>query len=209
MLGNPDASRDDYLVTKSRWWRGDLMGLRAHRWRILSAVAVIGGVTLAGGPAWAHVEIDPGSLPKGFTGEFAFRVPTEEQNANTVELDVQFPTTHPLANVLVQVKPGWTFTVKTQELRKPITTDDGTFTSAVTEVTWTAAPGGGIPPGAFDLFNVFTTLPSNASQLTFKAVQTYSDGDVVSWIQIPTKGAPPPDHPAPVLSLTKAQPGGS
>jgi len=179
------------------------MSHRAHPWRILGVLAVIGGVTLVGSPAWAHVEIDPGSLPKGSTGIFAFRVPTEEQNANTVRLDVQFPTDHPLPNVLVQVKPGWSFTTQTQQLRKPITTDDGTFTSAVTEVTWVAAPGGGIPPGAFDTFSVFTTVPANASKLTFKAVQTYSDGDVVSWIQLPTKGAPPPEHPAPVLILTK------
>jgi uncharacterized protein YcnI len=206
MLGNPDQPRDDYLVAESRFWRGDLMSQRAHPWRILSALAVIGGVILAASPAGAHVEIDPTSLPRGSTGVFAFRVPTEEQNANTVKLDVQFPTNHPLPDILVQEKPGWTFTTQTQQLAKPITTDDGTFTSAVTEVTWTAAPGGGIPPGAFDLFNIFTTLPSNANKLTFKAVQTYSDGDVVSWIQIPTKGAPPPDHPAPVLILTKTQP---
>jgi uncharacterized protein YcnI len=182
------------------------MSSRNRAARALGVLLVIGGVALTASPAWAHVEIDPGSLPKGSTTTFAFRVPTEEQNANTVKLDVQFPTNHPLPNVLVQVKPGWTFTTRTEPLRKPITTDDGTFTSAVSEVTWTATPGGGIPPGAFDLFSVFTTLPTNANALTFKAIQTYSDGNVVKWLQIPTKGAPPPDFPAPTLTLTKAQP---
>jgi periplasmic copper chaperone A len=177
-----------------------------RRWRIASALAVLGGVILTTSPAWAHVEIDPGSEPKGAAVVFSFRVPNEEQNANTVKLDVQLPTDHPFANVLVGQKPGWTFTTQTRKLAKPITTDDGTFTDAVTEVTWTAT-NGGIPPGAFDLFPVFAGLPKNTSKLTFKAIQTYSNGDVVSWIEIPTRGAPPPDHPAPVLQLTTAQSG--
>jgi periplasmic copper chaperone A len=178
-----------------------------RRWRILSALAVIGGVVLTATPAWAHVEIDPGSEPKGSTVVFSFRVPNEEQNANTVRLDIQFPLDHPFANVLVGQKVGWSFTSQSHTLAKPITTDDGTFTNAVTEVTWTAT-NGGIPPGAFDLFPVFAGLPKNTSKLTFKAIQTYSNGDLVSWIQTPTKGAPPPEHPAPVLVLTKALRGG-
>ncbi len=183
------------------------MSQPGRRWRILSAVAVLGGVILTAGPAWAHVEIDPDSEPKGATVVFSFRVPNEEPNANTVKLDVQFPTDYPFANVLVGQKTGWTFTSQSQKLAKPIVTDDGTFTDAVTEVTWTAT-NGGIPPGAFDLFPVFAGLPKNTSKLTFKAIQTYSNGDVVSWIEIPTKGAPAPDHPAPVLTLTKALPAG-
>jgi uncharacterized protein len=178
-----------------------------HAWRwLVAAVTVMGAVVVAASPAWAHVEIDPASEPKGSTVVFAFRVPTESPTASTVRLDVQFPTSTPFANVLVQEKTGWTFTTQMAPLPKPITTDDGTFTSAVTEVSWVATAGG-IPPGAFDLFNVFATLPSNASKVTFKAVQTYSDGTVVSWIELPTKGAPPPEHPAPTLILTKPQPG--
>jgi uncharacterized protein YcnI len=175
------------------------------RWRILGALAVIGGVVAAAAsPAWAHVEIDPGSEPKGSTVAFAFRVPDEEDNASTVRLDVQFPVDHPIANVLVQQKPGWTFTTQTQKLAKPIKTADGTFTNAVTEISWVSA-GGQIGPGAYDLFPVFGgPLPTNATALTFKVVQTYSNGDVVRWIELPAKGAPTPDHPAPVLLLTKA-----
>ena len=37
----------------------------------------------------------------------------------------------------------------------------------------------------------------------FKALQTYSDGDVVRWIDEPTAGAEP-EHPTPVLTLTAA-----
>ena len=39
-------------------------------------------------------------------------------------------------------------------------------------------------------------------QIVFKALQTYSDGDVVRWIDEPTAGVDL-EHPAPVLKLTK------
>jgi len=175
-------------------------------WRIVSAVAVVCGVLFAAAPAWAHVEIDPESAPKGSTGTWAFRVPNEEPNASTVKLDVFFPAKFPIANVLVQAKPGWTFSVQTRHLAKPITTDDGTFSDVVTQVTWS---GGQIPPGAYDLFPVFGgPLPKNTNKLVFKALQTYSNGDVVRWIQTPVKGAPEPENPAPTLVLTKAAKGG-
>src|SRR5271169_2993955 len=111
------------------------MSKRAWRW-LVACVTVIGAVVVAASPAWAHVEIDPSSEPKGATAVFAFRVPTESPTASTVRLDVQFPTNEPFANVLVQQKTGWTFTTQSAPLPKPITTDDGTFTSAVTEVSW-------------------------------------------------------------------------
>ena len=40
------------------------------------------------------------------------------------------------------------------------------------------------------------------SSLEFKAIQTYSDGTSVSWIEDTVKGAPAPEHPAPILKLT-------
>jgi Domain of unkown function (DUF1775) len=39
----------------------------------------------------------------------------------------------------------------------------------------------------------------------FKALQTYSDGDVVQWIEPTVKGGAEPEHPPPVLKLTKAR----
>ena len=177
-----------------------------RRWRIASALVVAAGVLLAASPAWAHVEIEPESLPKGSTATWSFRVPNEEPNADTVKLEVFFPDKFPIADVLVQQKPGWTFAVETKQLAKPIKTDDGSFSEVVTKVTWS---GGTIVPGGFDLFTVFGgPLPTKTSKLTFKALQTYSDGTVVRWIQTPAKGTPEPDNPAPTLLLTKAKASG-
>jgi periplasmic copper chaperone A len=47
-------------------------------------------------------------------------------------------------------------------------------------------------------------LPDGVSQLAFKAIQTYSDGNVVRWIDLPQAGQPEPEHPAPILSLAPA-----
>jgi hypothetical protein len=45
-------------------------------------------------------------------------------------------------------------------------------------------------------------------QLVFKALQTYSDGDIVRWIEVPAAGAEA-EHPAPVLKLAKATSAGT
>jgi uncharacterized protein YcnI len=171
---------------------------------IVAAVSLIAVLALAG-PAFAHVVITPSSAPAGSAAELTFRVPNEETKAATVELQVKIPTDHPIAQLLVKPVPGWTASVTTVTLAKPITTDDGTFDSAVSEVTWT---GGKILAGQFQDFSVSADpLPSGISQLAFKAVQTYSNGDVVRWIDLTQPGEPAPEHPAPTLTLTTGSTG--
>ena len=56
------------------------------------------------------------------------------------------------------------------------------------------------------MFNVLAQgIPTGTAELVFKAIQSYSDGTVVSWIQVPTKTVPNPEHPAPTLTLTASQ----
>jgi uncharacterized protein YcnI len=130
-----------------------------------------------------------------------FHVPNEEATADTTTVDVKIPTVHPIADLLVEPVPGWKISVKTVTLAKPIVTDDGKFTQAVSEVIWS---GGKIVPGQFQDFSVTADpLPQGVSSLAFKALQTYSNGDVVRWIDQPQPGQPEPAHPAPVLTLTK------
>jgi uncharacterized protein YcnI len=178
--------------------------------RALRRVATIAALAAAGvlagaGAAFAHVTIHPDSYPRGASdGTLTFRVPNEENAANTTKVDVFFPAAEPIASVLVAPVPGWTATVKTVKLAKPIVTDDGNITDAVSEVLWT---GGRIAPGQYQDFTVaFGQLPTGADQLVFKALQTYSDGTVVRWIDESVAGQPEPEHPAPVLTLTAAAP---
>ena len=158
-------------------------------------------------PALAHVTVNPSEASQGGFTKLTFSVPNEMDSGNTVKLDVKFPTDHPIASVSVEPKAGWTYTVTKAKLPAPITTDDGTVTEAVSEIVWS---GGTIKPGEFDEFAVSAgPLPSDVDSLKFPVVQSYDNGQDVSWIQDTVEGQPEPDHPAPVLKLTAATPEGS
>jgi uncharacterized protein YcnI len=176
---------------------------RTSRARRLGTLAAVSGVLLTvAGPAFAHVTVSPTTAAQGSTVELTFKVPNEESKANTVEVQIQIPTDHPIAQALARPVPGWTISEKIITLAKPLVTDDGTFTQAVSEITWS---GGSIAPGQYQDFAVSADpLPKYTTQLVFKAVQTYSNGDVIRWIDLTQAGQPAPDHPAPVLTLTAA-----
>ena len=159
------------------------------------------GVLAAAGIASAHVTVHPESYAKGATdGVLTFRVPNEEDTASTTKVQVFLPTDHPVLGVLVSPQDGWTAKVTNTKLKTPVKTDDGTITDAVSEITWT---GGKIGAGQFEDFNVaFGQLPDDADQLTFKTLQTYSDGKTVRWIEEAQSGDEEPENPAPVLKLT-------
>ncbi|UXY22468.1 YcnI family protein [Streptomyces cynarae] len=165
------------------------------------AALAAAGVLTAAGAAFAHVTVHPESYAKGATdGVLTFRVPNEEDTAATTKVQVFLPTDHPILGVLVSPQDGWTAQVTTTKLKTPVKTDDGTITDAVSQITWT---GGRIRHGQYQDFNVaFGQLPENADQLTFKTLQTYSDGNVVRWIEEAQKGQDEPENPAPVLQLT-------
>jgi uncharacterized protein YcnI len=170
----------------------------------VGGIVVAAVIALGASAAGAHVSVVPSSAPKGGFAILSFSVPNEEQAANTVTVQVDLPTKDPIAFVSIQPKPGWSVDVQKSKLAKPVKTDDGEVTEAVTRITW-AATAGGLQPGEFDLFTVSAgPLPTNTKQLVFKAIQTYSDGTIVSWIQQTVKGTPAPAHPAPVLKLTAA-----
>ncbi|WP_181808062.1 YcnI family protein [Streptomyces shenzhenensis] len=159
-------------------------------------------VLAAAGAAAAHVTVHPESYAKGATdGLLTFRVPNEEDTAATTKVQVYLPTDHPVLGVLVTPHDGWTAKVTTTKLKTPVKTDDGTITEAVSEVTWT---GGKIGAGEYEDFDIaFGQLPEDTDQLTFKTLQTYSDGKVVRWIEQAQSGDEP-ENPAPTLKLTAA-----
>lgn len=159
------------------------------------------GVLAAAGVASAHVTVHPESYAKGATdGVLTFRVPNEEDTASTTEVQVFLPTDHPVLGVLVSPHDGWTAKVTTTKLKTPVKTDDGTITDAVSEITWT---GGKITAGQYEDFDVaFGELPDDTDQLTFKTLQTYSDGKTVRWIEKAAQGDEEPENPAPALKLT-------
>ena len=86
-----------------------------------------------------------------------------------------------------------------RHLPAPVKTDDGTITDVVDTVTWS---GGTIAPGQFDTFSLSVgPLPKDKAELAFPALQTYSNGEVVSWIDVAPASGPEPQHPRPLLHL--------
>jgi uncharacterized protein YcnI len=156
-------------------------------------------------PAWAHVTVHPSTLPAGSSDiELTFRVPNERDDADTVGLQVYFPTNLPLLTVDVLPVSGWTAKVDTRTLATPVRTDDGTVSQVVSVVTWTATAGG-IAPGQYEDFDIAAGQgPSRPGPVIFKSLQTYSSGEVVRWIQVASPDDPVPDTPAPVLTITPA-----
>lgn len=168
----------------------------------LVLAATIAGIVLSAVPALAHITVTPGSAPPGSAAVLTFHIPSEEASAYTTRVDMQIPTGHPIAQLLVKPVAGWTIAVRAITLARPLVTDDGQFTQAVSEVTWS---GGRIAPGQFQDFSLSADpLPQGGGELAFKTIQTYSNGDVVRWIDVAAPGQPEPDHPAPLLTLTTA-----
>jgi periplasmic copper chaperone A len=169
----------------------------------MKALRPIGLCTLAAAlfaaPAAAHVTIAPARVAPGSFEELTFRCPNERPAAATTKLVVQLPQTYPLAYVSVRPVPGWRTTVTTRKLAEPLHGNHGAITTVVDTVTWS---GGQIRPGEYQDFAILAgTMPRGAQALTFKAVQTYSNGEVVRWIERRNPGEPEPAHPAPVLQV--------
>jgi uncharacterized protein YcnI len=179
-------------------------------WGRVRRVLVVAGVTAAGvvlvsGPASAHVSVNSSDAAQGGSAVVNFRVPTEKEDASTVELKVQLPTDQPLAFVAVKPHPGWTATLTKVKLATPIESDDGPVTEAVSVIDWKVDPGAkGIAPGQYDEFSVSVGPLPKVASMAFKAIQVYSDRSQVEWIEDTPAGGAEPEHPAPVLELAAA-----
>lgn len=170
------------------------------------AAAVVACLVLVAAPGWAHVTVSPGEAVQGGYTALTFRVPTESDSASTTRVQVYLPQDHPLASVSVRPHPGWHAQVHRERLATPLSTDDGEVTEAVTRITWTPdTPQDVLAPGEYDEFDISVGPLPEVASLTFKTLQTYSDGTVVRWIDPPSaEGQPEPEHPAPVLTLLPA-----
>ncbi|MFC7973870.1 YcnI family protein [Streptomyces cinereoruber] len=178
--------------------------------RVSTRAALAGGIALSSvvllsGTAFAHVSVQPqGEAAKGGYATVNIKVPNERDNASTVKLEVNFPLDHPLASVMPQPVPGWKAEVTKSKLDKPLELHGKKINEAVSKVTWTA-DGSGIAPGFFQTFPLsLGQLPEDVDQLVLKSIQTYSNKEVVRWIEEQKEGAEEPQNPAPVLKLSAA-----
>jgi uncharacterized protein len=145
----------------------------------------------------------PAAAPGGYA-TLTFKVPTESATASTTRVKVQLPADQPLASVSILPTPGWSYVVTRAKTTPPASSSDGPPRAAVATVEWTAnSAASAIKPGEFQQFVISAGPLPKAATMTFKAIQTYSDASVVSWIEQAAPGsAAAPEHPAPTLTLT-------
>ena len=84
-----------------------------------------------------------------------------------------------------------------RKIATPVTVFGEKITQEVSRVVFT----GKLPAGQYTEFPLSVAIPGNkaGTVLTFKALQTYSNGEVVRWI-----GSPSADMPAPQVVVTAA-----
>ncbi|MCW3838590.1 YcnI family protein [Micromonospora yasonensis] len=183
--------------------------MRARSVARLAAATLAGtlaAVTIGVGVSSAHVSVNPREATQGGYAKLAFRVPNERDNAGTTKVEVALPADAPLASVSVRPMPGWTVQVEKTTLAKPIEMHGSQVTEAPSKITWTAEGGNAnmIKPGQFQEFEISAGPLPEVDTMIFKALQTYSNGEVVRWIEEPSADGSEPEHPAPVLKLAKA-----
>ncbi|HEX5594847.1 MAG TPA: YcnI family protein [Micromonosporaceae bacterium] len=179
-------------------------------WRsAAAALAVTLGAAVVGvfgfaAPASAHVTVNPREATQGGYARVAFRVPTESDTARTTKVEVVFPEDAPVASVSTMPVPGWTVAVERRKVDPPLEVHGSPVTEVISKITWTAGGDTGIGPGEFQEFPVSLGPLPKTDRMVFKALQTYSDGNVVRWIEEPPADGGEVDHPAPVLTLAAA-----
>ncbi|MGZ4135472.1 MAG: YcnI family copper-binding membrane protein [Tumebacillaceae bacterium] len=153
--------------------------MKMKKW--LNALVVAGALVSMVGTASAHVTVWPKTTTTGAYEKYTVRVPVEKQ-VNTTKVKVVFP-----AGVKVNtVEPmtGWNYAFEKDS------------SGNTTSLTWTATAGG-IKPNEFMEFSFVGANPKTPGTISWKAYQTYADGNVVEWT-----GAPGSDTPASVTTIT-------
>lgn len=153
-----------------------------------AGIMLIGSMLLAG-IASAHVTVYPKESTQGSYEKFTVRVPSEK-DIPTVKVEVKFPM-DAVSVSRFEPKAGWTY-----ELAKDTA-------GKITGVTWKAT-GDGLASTEFGEFNMQGKVADAATEIVWKAYQTYKDGSVVEWV-----GANGSDKPASVTTVKAKAAGGA
>jgi hypothetical protein len=158
------------------------------RLTLAAALGLVAAVAVTATPAWAHVQVSADKAQAGATNvTVSFNGEAESTTAGIKSEQVFLPDGISADQVHQGKLPaGWTFT-----------TAPDSFTVA----------GPALPVGTDAVWSVvIDKLPVNATQLVFKTIETYGNGQVDRWITEQQPGQPEPEHPAPVLKLAAATP---
>jgi periplasmic copper chaperone A len=154
---------------------------------------------LAATAAQAHISLHPNTIPAGAFATLDVRVPGEQEGAHVDKVDVLFPSG--FTGVDYENVPGWSTKVIEQKLATPIKEGGETIDTEVSQIVWTwIGPLGKVNNNQFIDFPLSLAVPEGAAgkALEFRTVQTYSNGQIVHWID-PSLTA---EHPSPRINVT-------
>ncbi len=163
------------------------------------AVLLAAGALMAPASAQAHISLHPNTIPAGAFATLDVRVPGEQEGAYVTKVDVLFPAG--FTGVDYENVPGWSARVIETKLATPISEDGETIDTEVSQIVWTwAGPLGRVNNNQFINFPLSLAIPAQDAgrALEFRTVQTYSNGQVVHWID-PSLTA---EHPSPRINVT-------
>jgi periplasmic copper chaperone A len=164
------------------------------------AAALVGVAALVvPADAAAHISLHPNTIPAGAFATLDVRVPGEQEGAHVTRVDVLFPPG--FVGVDYENVPGWSTRVIETKLATPIKEDGETIDTEVSQIVWTwTGPAGQVNNAQFVDFPLSLAIPDDAAgkALEFRTVQSYSNGQVVHWID-PSLTA---EHPAPRINIT-------
>ncbi|HEY3240384.1 MAG TPA: DUF1775 domain-containing protein, partial [Acidimicrobiia bacterium] len=132
---------------------------------LIFGVGVAGGALAA--PAWAHVSVGADPAQSGVANVVEFHAASESKTAGITKLEIVADPAVPADQVTLAEGPtGW---------KVGAASSSGGF----------VVEGPALPAGQdADVKLRVATLP-NAPQIVFKVLQTYSDGKVDRWIELP------------------------
>ncbi|WP_045519547.1 YcnI family copper-binding membrane protein [Neobacillus niacini] len=158
--------------------------------KMMTSLAVmLGAFLLFAGIASAHVTVLPKETTQGSYEMFTVRVPSENETVPTTQIRVEFPSAVNISRI--EPKPGWKYEIQKDASEK------------ITSVTWTAEEEG-LKSTEFGLFNIQGKVADDATEIVFKAYQTYQDGTVVEWV-----GTQDAEKPASVTTVNPKPADGS
>ncbi len=149
--------------------------------------------------AQAHISLHPNTIPAGAFATLDVRVPGEQEGAYVTKVAVLFPPG--FTGVDYENVPGWSTKVIETKLATPIKEDGETIDTEVSQIVWTwTGPLGKVNDNQFINFPLSLAIPDSAAgqALEFKTVQTYSNGQVVHWIDPSLTD----EHPSPRINVT-------
>jgi uncharacterized protein YcnI len=170
--------------------------------RLLIAGAASAALLTTATVGSAHVSPTMESAPAGSTQAIGFTIGHGWEGSPTTSVSIQIPAG--VISAKPQPKAGWKLTLKKGKLPQPGTLFGEKITTGLLSVTWS---GGRLRDDMFDQFFLRIAVPNKVGKtLWFPTVQRCAKG-VHRWIEIPQKGKPEPESPAPGVLITKASGG--